>query len=359
MDDFFDIDDVNVEQSDEQREARGRKRKTQGTLAIFLGLGLLAGAAGLSAYNVIDDQAAGKAAEEELLRLEEAIGMDANGDGYIGRVPIAEYDGDGNGIPDIEEGNLPNSIGPGRTAFDSSSLTDGGTAFELAVNESVGVKTGETEAESLMAEEARMVEVPIYELYPMMTMPTYEIDGNEYIGYLVIPSIGRFLPVMSSWSYPNLRIAPSRYNGTAYQHNLVICAHNYDRHFGLIKNLKMGDEVRFVDAYGDRFTYKVDAVIQLEPYDSRQMKENTDWDLTLFTCTLGGQHRVTCRCSLVSSYAARTVRRKAQVETEEESESETEIKKEDAAKTDTSQGIIDDPEAKPSSGIIFEAGGSN
>lgn len=44
------------------------------------------------------------------------------------------------------------------------------------------------------------------------------------------------------------------------------------------------------------FDYVVSELEILEPYAVSQMTEG-DWDLTLFTCTPGGQHRVTLRCN--------------------------------------------------------------
>lgn len=100
---------------------------------------------------------------------------------------------------------------------------------------------------------------------------------------------------MSSLSYPKLKIAPCRYAGSAYLNNLVIAAHNYERHFGGLKRLTVGDAVRFTDVDGNVFNYTVVELEQLEPYQAAEMRSG-EWDLTLFTCTLGGQHRVTVRC---------------------------------------------------------------
>ena len=70
-------------------------------------------------------------------------------------------------------------------------------------------------------------EIPDYILNPEMDMPTQEIDGQDYIGTLVIESLGLSLPIISEWSYPRLQIAPCRYAGSAYLDNMVIAAHNY------------------------------------------------------------------------------------------------------------------------------------
>lgn len=136
---------------------------------------------------------------------------------------------------------------------------------------------------------------------PVPEMPTIEIDGNECIGYLELPTIGITLPVISEWSYPSLRIAPCRYWGSAYDDTLVIVAHNYDRHFGKIKDMESGDPVQFVDAQGNIFQYVVAAQETLEPNAVEKMVD-TEYDLTLFTCTYGGAKRVTVRLKRVRAF---------------------------------------------------------
>lgn len=122
-----------------------------------------------------------------------------------------------------------------------------------------------------------------------------EIDGYQYIGYLSFPSLGLELPVMSDWDYARLKISPCRYAGSVKTDDLVIAAHNYSRHFGPIRNLNRGDAVIFTDVNGTAFGYTVTEVDILTPSDVKEMTAG-DYDLTLFTCTYGGQSRVTVRC---------------------------------------------------------------
>ena len=142
------------------------------------------------------------------------------------------------------------------------------------------------------------VEVPDYVLNPKMEMPVKVIDEQEYIAVLKIPAFDLELPVLSQWSYPNLRIAPCRYQGSAYTDDLVIAAHNYTSHFGNLKNLQEGDTVILTDMDDNVFTYKVALRETLMPTAVEEMSSG-DWDLTLFTCTLGGSYRVTVRCERV------------------------------------------------------------
>ena len=141
-------------------------------------------------------------------------------------------------------------------------------------------------------------EIPDYVLAPNQEMPNKEIDGNTYIGVLEIPVQGLSLPIMSDWSYPKLRMAPCRYAGSAYQCGFVIAGHNYRKHFGELSHLIPGDRVIFTDVDGTVFYYQVAETQILEPTEVEEMTSK-DWDLSLFTCTFGGQTRLTVRCDRV------------------------------------------------------------
>lgn len=137
--------------------------------------------------------------------------------------------------------------------------------------------------------------LPYYLRNPDIEMPVVEIEGNDYIGVLSIPTLELSLPVMSEWSYDRLRIAPCRYYGSAYRSNLVIAAHNYSGHFGRLSELKLGDNITFTDMDGNVFRYEVLELEQLAS-DAGEDMVTGDWDLTLFTCTIGGAMRIAVRC---------------------------------------------------------------
>ena len=80
---------------------------------------------------------------------------------------------------------------------------------------------------------------------------------------------------------------------------MVVCAHNYAKHFSPIKWLQAGAEVYFTDMDGMRWSYEVDNVETLQPTQIEKMTtvtEEDNWDLTLFTCTTGGSARCAVRC---------------------------------------------------------------
>ena len=153
------------------------------------------------------------------------------------------------------------------------------------------------EAPAGSAGEQEPAVIPDYVLNPDMEMPVENIDGTDVIGVLRIPALELELPVISEWSYPDLKTAPCRYSGSAYLNNLILCGHNYTSHFGNLKKLGEGDFATFTDMDGNVFTYRMVERETLPPTSIDAM-ESGDWDLTLFTCTMGGQSRVTIRFEL-------------------------------------------------------------
>ncbi len=143
------------------------------------------------------------------------------------------------------------------------------------------------------------IEYPDYLLNPDMPMPEKSADGKKYVAVIKIPKLKLELPVISKWSYDNLKYAPCRYSGSAYKDDLVIAAHNYTKHFGALTSLLIGDTVNLVDMDGNVFEYKVFALETLEPDQVKEMTSGQA-DLSLFTCTIGGQYRVTVRCERVN-----------------------------------------------------------
>lgn len=139
------------------------------------------------------------------------------------------------------------------------------------------------------------VRIPDHILNPNMDMPVKDVEGQAYVGVITLHELGLELPVMDDWDYTKLKKAPCRYSGSAYQDDLVIMAHNYRSQFGRIRRLKAGNRITFTDMDSNAFTYIVAAVDVLGPYEVEEVT-NGEWDLTLFTCTLGGQSRIVVRC---------------------------------------------------------------
>lgn len=220
------------------RNEEKNSRKREGLLLITIGLLLIAAALFLVSYNLYDELRAEQSARQAVTQLDAYLPAEA--------APEAPSDSAGDQEP--------------------------------------------------LASDERTV-IPDYVLSPNMEMPVETINGIDFIGVLRIPALELELPVISEWNYPNLKTAPCRYSGSAYLNNLIICGHNYTSHFGTLKNLWEGDIATFTDMDGNVFTYKMVERETLNPTDIEGM-ESGNWDLTLFTCTVGGQSRATIRFEL-------------------------------------------------------------
>ena len=130
------------------------------------------------------------------------------------------------------------------------------------------------------------------------TLPAEEAESGGYAGVLELPALGLTLPVLKRCDEASLRRAPCRYAGAAETGDLVIAAHNYTGHFGRLKELRQGDRLRFTDSGGNVFFYEV-TVCEILPAAAVAEMTAGKWDLTLFTCTLGGHSRVTVRCKRI------------------------------------------------------------
>ena len=220
------------------RNEEKNSRKQEGLLLITIGLLLIAAALFLVSYNLYDELRAEQSARQAVTQLDAYLPAEA--------APEAPSDSTGDQEPLVSDE---------RTA------------------------------------------IPDYVLSPNMEMPVETINGIDFTGVLRIPALELELPIISEWNYPNLKTAPCRYSGSAYLNNLIICGHNYTSHFGTLKNLWEGDIATFTDMDGNVFTYKMVERETLNPTDIEGM-ESGNWDLTLFTCTVGGQSRVTIRFEL-------------------------------------------------------------
>lgn len=191
-----------------------------------------------------------------------------------------------------------------------------GAVALVVYNKIESIRAGDESAAILEKMEEAMQNVPLEpeQLRPEYTeddktdptMPTVEIDGYEYIGRITIPCISIDLPVMAEWDDARLWINPCRYTGSYKTDDMVICAHNLDSHFGGLLGIGIGEKVTFTAVDGTVYNYIISNRETVQPTSVEEMIRNMnnakekggleDWDLTLFTCHLGGQTRCAVRC---------------------------------------------------------------
>ncbi len=266
-------------------------------ICIVLGLLLLAAALCLSVYNVFSDRQASDYAQEALLELQgdaQAPTAQPVQTAEATTAPVnsaTATDALQTQTPDIEAANQPTA-----PQSPTASTADTPQDAQASTAQPDTTQTAAPTAEAIA--EPTTTKTPDYIIDPTRDMPTKKVDGEKYVGVLEIPALSLKLPVMDEWSYKRLRKSPCRYTGSAYLDNMVILAHNYSSHFGRINTLSQGDSVTFTDVDGNVFKYRV---LDVETLGSKAVGDmlSGDWDLTLFTCTLGGEYRVTVRCERV------------------------------------------------------------
>lgn len=173
------------------------------------------------------------------------------------------------------------------------------SSIGLIIYNSIEEKNGEHCASTLLKEmnqkinDNSIIDNPIESEMKMI-----KIDEYESIGKLSIPVLELELPILNNWDYDKLKKAPCLYYGSYYEENFVIAAHNYQSHFGRLKELKEKDLILFRDVNGNTYYYEVVLIETLSKYASEQMI-TSGFDLSLYTCTPGGSNRVTVRCNRI------------------------------------------------------------
>ncbi|MBE6560506.1 MAG: sortase [Ruminococcaceae bacterium] len=138
-------------------------------------------------------------------------------------------------------------------------------------------------------------EIPDYILNPHKEMPVQNVDGRDYIGIVEIEACSMSLPVISHWSYPALKVAPCRFDGSVYTDTMIVAGHDYRAHFKLLRSIGEGTKVQFTDTEGNLFSYTVSYTEIVGSSDVEGLAAG-EWDLTLFTCTADGSSRFVVRC---------------------------------------------------------------
>ena len=121
------------------------------------------------------------------------------------------------------------------------------------------------------------------------------VNGHSVIGILQMEEAGIQLPVLGNWNYENLEYGPCRYSGSLEEGNLVLMGHNYSGHLADLDLLEEGDIVEFFDVTGACHSFAVAKTADITPTEIEAVTE-TEYPLTVFTCTPGGQKRYVIYC---------------------------------------------------------------
>ena len=134
----------------------------------------------------------------------------------------------------------------------------------------------------------------------MLIPVSYEGMDFNTIGFISVPKIGIMLPVIDRVNDDLLKISVCWYSGEMSPHpeRMILTAHNYRSHFGLIGSLVVGDEVVFRANSGVVYGYVVTGLMEIAGDDEVAL-DSGEWELTLLTCTRDRVRRVLVRCERV------------------------------------------------------------
>ena len=121
------------------------------------------------------------------------------------------------------------------------------------------------------------------------------LQGYDLVGVIRVPAVGVELPVLNSWSYQLLKLAPCRYSGSIEGQDLILMGYNYKKHFAPLRQVSPGERVEFLDVSGTSHAYVVAETEVLKPTQLDELTAS-EYALTIFTCTPGGQSRFVVRC---------------------------------------------------------------
>jgi LPXTG-site transpeptidase (sortase) family protein len=111
------------------------------------------------------------------------------------------------------------------------------------------------------------------------------LKRGSLIGRIEVPRLGLAAPVRSGVDESTLKRAAGHVPYTplpGQDGNVGIAAHR-DKHFRKLRNVKVGDEIRFKTSYGE-FTYRVDDLSVVMPENVEVLDPTEDRNLTLVTC---------------------------------------------------------------------------
>ena len=164
-----------------------------------------------------------------------------------------------------------------------------------AIQEAIAEKNQPPRLELSEEEETEATEETISEPTELTIV---NIDGNDYIGYISIPAFELELPIMADWSMEKLQTAPCLQYGSPLTNDAVIAGHNYKQHFRALHEIEAGETVTFTDMNGYCIEYAVQEVKTIDPRSVYEVI-GSEYDLILYTCTIGGQSRVIACCDRV------------------------------------------------------------
>ncbi len=111
------------------------------------------------------------------------------------------------------------------------------------------------------------------------TMPSFCVDGTDFVGIIEMPRYASVLPVCADWGDPNQY--PCLFDGSIYNRTIKIGTTSQKGQYDFYAQISVGDSLFFTDMEGNRFCYEV-ADIRYEKHADQAALRQKDAALTLF-----------------------------------------------------------------------------
>ena len=126
-------------------------------------------------------------------------------------------------------------------------------------------------------------------------MPALELQSEDFIALLEIPSYGLKLPVCNVWDKGKVVSYPCRFYGTVYNGTLVIGGYDQPGQFEFFDRIQNDSAVTVTDMTGTVFSYAVDKVERSNSADAEILIDE-EADLTLFVRDAQSFEYIILRC---------------------------------------------------------------
>ena len=235
-------------------------------ILIFSGAALIIAACALMIYNKVDDNLAGRRAQQLLDQLMDQM---------------------------LEENDFGNT----------------GTSQQLTSSqrppEQMNLASGDQDGEELYAGSGENVTGEQPDEDGDTASKKHQPINYSTIGVLQIPAVSMKLPIIDGWTDARGNVAPCSIAGTAdpKPKRLIIAGHNLKSHFKSLIDLSIGDEVLFTAKDGTTYRYTVVEVGQCHRDNPEEVSRGSGWDITLVTCKTIRTMRTLIRCAEVAGQA--------------------------------------------------------
>ena len=111
------------------------------------------------------------------------------------------------------------------------------------------------------------------------TMPTFSIDGTDFVGVLEFPRFNSKLPVGNEWGETHKY--PCRFFGSVYDRTIQIGATTQKGQIDFYREISVGDSAIFVDLQGCMYSYTV-SNLRYEKHADKSALQKEEADLVIF-----------------------------------------------------------------------------